>query len=151
MEARKTQELEPLLAKMREENPRGAFVCDLSMFCQILRLEARQIQRMGIKEYVLLLTLQGAEESGGAQLTDSQTEKGMELLATILEQSLRSGDVITRCSARQFLVMLACCTYEATTKVAQRLQEKFENASERAEVSVQYELEELPVTGTKKV
>lgn len=150
METGKTQELEPLLAKMREENPRGAFVCDLSMFCQVMRLEARQIQRMGIKEYVLLLTLHRAEESGGVQLTDPQIEKGMELLATVLQQSLRSGDVITRCGTKQFLVMLPCCTYEAATKVAQRLLEKFGNASKSAEVSVRYELEELPVTGTRK-
>lgn len=150
MEARKAQELEPLLAKMREENPRGAFVCDLSMFCQVLRLEARQIQRLGIKEYVLLVTLQGEEETGGAQLTDPQVEKGMELLATVLQQSLRSGDVITRCGTKQFLVMLPCCTYEAAEKVAQRLLKKFENVSERADVSVRYELEELPVTGTRK-
>ena len=46
-----------------KEEPRGAFFCDYQIFRQIYRLEMRRIGRIGISEYILLLTVQRAGEN----------------------------------------------------------------------------------------
>ena len=46
-----------------KEKPRGPFFCDYQIFRQFFRLEMRRVGRIGISEYMLLLTIQRIEKS----------------------------------------------------------------------------------------
>ena len=63
----------------------GAFFCDYQVFRQIYRMEARRLKRLGIAEYVMLLTLSRKNKVFQKNAVDPVLESGM----TILEEVLR--------------------------------------------------------------
>lgn len=134
---------EELYSEICEEEPEGVFVCDYAVFRQIYRLEARRIERMGISEYVVLLTLK-------VQTEDVETEKALYFLKRAMERlkqaiycSLRIGDVASRYSDTQYILLLPTCSYETSTMVCGRIIDTFRRVFPNPAVQIQYDLEEV--------
>lgn len=165
-EDRHMDHVEQVIAQMKEERkPDGAFLCDYPSFREIYRLEARRIGRLGVAEYVLLLTVCRAEElteeeaesgfpagqEGGAP--DSEKAPGfvpepvMERLGALLHDALRIGDAAAKFSERQYIVLLPTCSYEAAVMVAKRLCTAFRAETDGSGLGLRFELAE--VTGTE--
>lgn len=125
-----------------EEKPEGAFFCEYPVFRQIYRVEARRLSRMGLAEYVLLLTLRQRDMENQEAVSPRLLE-GMNVLGSLLSRSLRIGDVASRYNAFQYIVLLPTCTYEAGMMVAQRIQQEFQKEIGRKRLELMYELEEL--------
>ena len=68
--------------------------------------------------------------------------EGMNVLEEVVRDSLRIGDVATRCSPTQIIVLLPTCTYEAGNKVARRIEKKFKGKSPHRGLELLYELAE---------
>lgn len=127
-----------------KKKPEGAFFCDYQIFRQIYRLEKRRIGRMGISEYLLLLTIRRTGNLwGGGVAADTGTIEGVSILEKILRDTLRMGDVVTRNSPTQFLILLSSCSYEAGIVVAKRIQKNFLKKVKHLKMELEYELEEL--------
>ena len=125
------------------EKPQGAFFCDYQNFRQIYRVEARRNSRIGIAEYVLLITLR---RTGGAKRNpseDSGLMEGMTILGNLLRDLLRVGDVAARYSLTQYIVMLPTCSYESGLLVADRIQTAFMKSIGKKHMELLFELEEL--------
>ncbi len=127
-----------------KEKPSGAFFCDYQIFRQIYRLEMRRVGRIGISEYILLLTVQRIEKcsSGGGKLTPGLLE-GANILEQVVRETLRVGDVVTRNGHVQYVVLLSACSYEASVAVAERIRRKFLKRLRHRRLELRYELEEL--------
>lgn len=126
-----------------QEDTRGAFVCDYQVFRQIYRMEARRLKRLGMAEYVMFLTIRRKNRTSPDISTDPVLEQGMTLLEQQLRTSLRIGDVITRYSVTQFVVMLPACSYESGIKVGERIEKRFMNESKKLKLELKVELQEL--------
>lgn len=100
---------------------KGAYICDYDCFKALYQANARSIERSGIVSHIAIVSL--IPNSHDIMTPDhSQT---MEDLEKTLRQSLRRGDVITRCSASQFIVMLLAANYENSQRVCERFTTTF--------------------------
>lgn len=126
------------------EMPDGAYICGYAVFREIYRIDARRVNSVGISEHVLLLTLSLRK---GVSVTENVERyllnRVMDRTEKILRSSLRIGDVATRYSDSQFLVLLPACTYEAGKRIAQRIIYQLERNEKNKRYTVDYEIEEL--------
>lgn len=74
---------------------------------------------------------------------DKLLMKGMEELETSIRSSLRTGDVASRYSKTQFIVLLPMCSYESAAKVVMRIQKNFQRTFGKSSLELSYELAEL--------
>lgn len=126
-----------------KEEPSGAFFCDYQIFRQIYRLEMRRVGRIGISEYLLLLTVQKIEKSSLGGVITSSLLEGAGILEQILKETLRIGDVVTKNGHVQYVVLLYACSYEAGVAAAERIRRKFLRKLRYQRLELRYELEEL--------
>ena len=124
-----------------KEEPRGAFFCNY----QIFRLEMRRINRAGISEYILLLTVRrtGRLHTGTRGKADSGLLEGAGMLEQVVREMLRVGDVVTRNGPVQYVILLSACSYEAGLAVAERIKKKFLKKIKQRKLELQYELKDL--------
>ena len=135
--------MKDLLEEVREpEIPKGVFFCDYQIFRQIYRVEARRLKRMCVSEYILLFTVRRKKRRDISE-RDTGMAKGMEVLEELLRSSLRVGDVVSRYSLSQYIVLLPMCTYEAGSMVAERFRSVFDRGIGKLQLELQYELEEI--------
>ena len=123
-------------------------MCGYPVFREIYRLEARKITRLGVAEYIILLTVtvKDAEKSGiNEQTQDFLVSQAMNQLENVLVESLRIGDVASRYSDSQFVVLLPACTYECGLLVINRLLDKFQAVCSKR-IKVQADLQEVTMS-----
>lgn len=137
-----TSSIAALIRETRESrSPEGAYLCEYSVFRQIYRVEARRITRLGIAEYILMLTVQAKNSvftNGNPEI-----DKAMDALERVICRYLRAGDVVSRYGPAQFIAMLPTCSYESGTGVAERICRNFKKYAEKFHCEIVYELAEL--------
>ena len=129
--SKSTEGLELDLRVVREEllekdEQAGAFFCEYAVFQDIYRLEARIARRTGQVIELVMMTLLGKQ---GHRLTPSDAASSMSDLRSAIHSSLRSGDIFTRSSPIQFLILLPSASYENAVKVCQRILAAFSQTS----------------------
>lgn len=126
------------------ESPNNAYVCGYAIFREIYRIEARRISRMGISEHILFMTLSLKQK---VEMTESMERylmnRVMDRMEQILISFLRAGDVVSRYSDSQFLVLLPVCTYESAMMIAQRLVSQFKKDFRNQKYKVDCHVEEM--------
>lgn len=141
-------QIEVIHQNMQEEDVTGAFICAFPIFKEIYRLEARKIKRFEIPEYVVLLTLEYHKglSKDNKKLEDFLLGKMMDKLELILKDSLRVGDVASRYSDSQFIILLPSASYEAGMMVANRIIQKLYQETKHKHIKVKTDIEEVTVT-----
>lgn len=100
----------------------GAFYCDYEVFKNLYRLEARTAARSGQSIFISLLT---CTDPQGNVLDIKLQSKVMDALYEVIKTSLRKGDVFSRFSATQYVLMLPTLTYENCLMVMDRVIKKY--------------------------
>lgn len=133
-----------LLEEMQEtERLNGAFICDYHIFRQIYRIEVRRIERSGMAEHMLLLTIRKRSTRHSDKLSEKANNEGMEALELAIRCCLRAGDVASRYSPTQYVVLLPMCSYESGIMVAERIQKYFRKLIGKKGIELVWELSEL--------
>lgn len=115
--------LEIIKEKLVEEPSDGSFYCEFEFFKTIYRLEARSAARTGQSVYIGLLTLMNA---AGDDLPNQKTmNRVMDSLHDTIRRTLRKGDIFTRYSLNQYLIMLPTTTFETSNMVMERLKKAY--------------------------
>lgn len=134
------KDVSKLLEEMCEtERLSGAFICDYHIFRQIYRIEVRRIERSGMAEHMLLLTIRKKATRRG----ENAGNDGMEALELAIRCCLRAGDVAARYSPTQFVVLLPMCSYESGVMVAERINKYFRKLVGKKGIELAWELREL--------
>lgn len=108
--------------QLREDNePGGALVCDYDFFRVIYHAEARAVARSGQAVHICLLSASGAAGS----LSRRSLGICMENLLEVIRSSLRRGDVASRCSVSQYILLLPQANYENSCMVCDRIVKTF--------------------------
>lgn len=137
-------DLSDIQEEFMEKDPlKGAFFCDYQSFQQIYRVEVRRAGRVGISEYILLLTVRRWGGLSEKTVIDAGMTFGMEVLEKSIRKVLRMGDVVTRGSQTQFLVLLSSCSYETGVMVAERIYKEFKKKLRNQKLDLRYELREI--------
>nr|MDD6335716.1 BTAD domain-containing putative transcriptional regulator [bacterium] len=121
-----------------KERVSGALFCEYEFFKEIYQLEARSAARTGRVVYIALMTL---TDAGGNPLEKRILQNAMERLIGSVQGSLRRGDVFTRYSVSQLLLMLPTNTFESAEMVLQRLIKKFTRDFPRLPVSIHHKVQ----------
>lgn len=103
----------------------GAFYCDYEVFRNMYRVEARAAARTGQSVFIALLTITDLNDEIP---TVTLLNKGMDHLLQIIHRSLRKGDVVSRFSSTQFVLMLSSVSFESGEKVLTRLTRNYKNS-----------------------
>jgi len=119
-----------------EESPSpGPFYCELAIFREIYRWEARIAQRSGT---VVQLGLISILDSPVKKLTQKQVSVTMERLESSISSVLRRGDAFTRLSASQYLMLLPYATHEGGEIVLRRVTSHFKRCHPKSTALLHY-------------
>ena len=118
----------------------GALLCDYDFFRMMYQAQARAIVRSGQVIHTALLTMKSRHNRN---ISEKSLALAMDNLEKHLCRSLRKGDLITRCSSSQFLVMLPSANYENSCKVCQRLITSYEKKYPHSPVYIDFYVQAL--------
>ena len=134
-------DLHVIRRNLLEERPGGgAFFCEYAVFQDIYRLEARSAIRSGQVVQLAMLTLL---DQKGQRLDSKRSAAAMDELRDVILSSLRIGDIFTRYSSAQYLILLPTASYENGVKILQRILNNYQRTLVSNATSVKYSL--LPV------
>lgn len=128
--------LEIIKEKLVEEPTTGSFYCEFEFFKTIYRLEARSAARTGQSVYIGLMTVMNA---AGDDLPNQKTmNRVMDALHDTIRRALRKGDIFTRYSLNQYLIMLPTTTYETSNMVMERIKKAYRREFPNTPVLLRY-------------
>lgn len=113
-----------------------AYECDYSIFQHLYQIQARSMERTGLTFFLCLLTLKSSAQTKKG----SQISTGMDRLSRVLAHSLRCGDVFSRYSKNQYIVLLPSASYENSTLICERILKNFERLRPKISINISYKL-----------
>ena len=119
---------------------KGAFCCEPSVFRDIYQLETRAIERTGDSIFLCLLTISNLK---GELLKPAVQTRAMDELGESIRNSLRRGDIFSRYSVSQYLMLLPTATYENGETVLKRIIQNFKKEYSRKDLSITYSLQSV--------
>ena len=119
---------------------RGAMLCDYDFFRTYYQLQARTIVRSGDVVHIALFSVHGSQQQ---ELSRRSLDRVMDNLQELLVNNLRQGDVVTRCSISQFIIMLPQANYENSALVCQRLIKAFCRQYPHSPAEIHYNVQPL--------
>ena len=118
----------------------GAFVCNYGVFKEIYQLALRQSIRSKTSNYIcILLTI---FENNHIPSLDTLNLAMPELLASII-LCLRSGDVVSKYSGAQYLLLLPCLEKDNAIKIIERIQDDYYRKHKKSTLYLNYSLSPL--------
>ena len=108
---------------LQEDPSSGAYYCSYPSFIDTYRVMARNMERTGISVFMQLCTLVDYEGKVFSNREKLNLRSGE--LRESISRSLRRGDIFTRYSASQFLILLIACDREGCQCVARRISANF--------------------------
>ena len=127
-------------ALSEQEHDSGAFYCEYEVFKEIYQLEVRNSARTG---QTMFLALVSVTDPSGKPLSQRQMSGAMSKLLLTVNESLRRGDVYTRYSPSQYLMMLQMLTFENAQMVTDRIVKRFKREYPKLAVKVNADI--LPI------
>ena len=118
----------------------GAFMCEYAIFKEIYNLQVRNLERIDMKVYVMLVMLRSMD---GKQIEPIKLNNMMNGLQEIMRVSLRKGDVVSQFSASQFALLLPMQAKENGTIVMERIKKGFYKRYSRSNVILSYRISNL--------
>lgn len=111
---------------LNEEETSGAFICNYEVFKSIYRVYHRAMQRTNDTVCILLQTL---VKNDGTIPEKDEIVDNMRIMESILKRVLRMGDVVSRYSGTQFVVMLPNLRRVDSDGVIKRIRDEFKRKS----------------------
>lgn len=118
--------------------PPGAIVCEYDSFRLLYQANARSIARTGNVIHIGLMSLRSKD---GSELSRRVVDRAVENLLKQIQQNLRDGDVTSRCSISQVILMLPQANYENSCKVCERVIRAFNKAHPHSAVEICYSVQ----------
>ncbi|MFA7139305.1 MAG: BTAD domain-containing putative transcriptional regulator, partial [Bacteroidales bacterium] len=108
---------------LEEELPGGAMYCSLEYFKFLFNLQKRKSKRNNEYDYLLSITINGNNNN----YKEPEIKKSLSDVFSVLESSLRKGDVFTCWNDNQVLVMLHDVKENGTEIIKERLTNNLRN------------------------
>ncbi len=116
-----------------QEDPNGAMLCEYDYFRFLYQVQERAIERNGQEIHIALLSLHGKDDVSRKSL-----DLAMDNFGALLLSNLRRGDVISRCSVSQWIIMLPSANYENSCMVCNRVIKAFNRKYPHSPVEIKF-------------
>ena len=110
-------------------------------------MQARSIGRSGEVVHIALFSLHGYR---GKELARRSLDVAMNNLEELMLGNLRQGDLVSRCSVSQLVVMLPQANYENSVMVCQRIEKAFERKYPHSPAKIHFSVQPLEPREMKK-
>lgn len=128
----------------QENDKKGAFFCEYGTFKEMYIIQSRTIGRLGICAHLCLITLHDHSKFESDRENNKQyMEKLMRKIQNALCSGLRIGDVVSRLSVNQFVVLLPTCNYENSVLVIDRVLKKIRYSLNLTNFTIDVSIEEI--------
>lgn len=124
----------------------GPFFCEYCIFQETYRLIARQAAREGRSVYLCLLTV---SDANGEIPSLNKLDATMKRLSDAINSSLRRGDVVSKYSGAQYVILLPDITYEDGSMVMERIIKQYYQANRRSVLHLKYKLQQILIDEEK--
>lgn len=115
-----------ILEQLRESSAaQGALICDYDIFKVIYHSVTRSVGRSGDAVHLALISVDGED---GSPLSRRSLDRVVENLQDLIRSCLRRGDVVSRCSVSQFIMLLPHANYENSRMICERIVKAFRRA-----------------------
>ena len=141
-------DLSVIKEELEEDYKPGAFFCEYAIFKEIYHLNMRTLARTGAASHLCLLSLVGPR---GGRPQQKVLSKTVLKLKECIGSSLRRGDIFTRYSVSQFLVMLPAASYENSVMVTERILRSFRRQNGKSLVDVKASIQPMSPDGIAPV
>lgn len=127
--------------KLQEKDvAEGAFYCEYSIFKDLYRIETRCLERYGGRMFLGLLTVTNAY----MEMPEMRVlSRAMDQLLEVVKRCLRKGDIVSRFSPAQYVLLLPTVTYETGQMVLERIQKAYRREFPKSPVIVSFKLRPL--------
>lgn len=152
LEVLKTQKsletnLDIIIEDLKEaEFQKGAFVCDYGIFKETYKIVTRQAARSNRSVSIVLITVC---DSHGELPDLNVLDVVMEKLVVVIRDDLRRGDVVSKYSGAQFVLMLPDATYKDAGKITERIIRSFYKSNRRSLLQFKYKINEIKLNSNK--
>ena len=137
----RTLTMDEVCSQLAEPAPHGgAMVCEYDFFKILYRAEARSIARNGHSANICLLSVSGKD---GEMLARRSLDPAMNNLQVLVQNNLRRGDAIARCSISQYIILLPQANYENSRMGADRLVSAFYRRYPHSPARLRYTVQPL--------
>ena len=130
------------------ENKEGAFFCEYGAFKDIYNMQMRMMDRLGICAHLCLITIKTA-----FLYTDLESEyikKIMQKIQNALIHKLRTGDIVSRYSFNQFIVLLPACDFKNANMVMERVLNTVITSAIQKKMIIDISIEEVGLMSLKE-
>ena len=124
-----------------KEESKGAYQVEYDGFKRIYRFIARCVERSNQDVQIVLFTLK--QDGNEGCIAPEIVMETMKILEESVSVSLRRGDVSTRCSATQYVVILMDASSENGEMVAKRIRKKWREREENFSLDMCYTMESV--------
>lgn len=128
------------------ETPEGAFLCEYGTFREIYNMHSRLMGRLGICAHMRLVSVVNRKPKDD-EADQKYVEKIMEKMQSAMLSGLRIGDVLSRLSVNQFIVLLPSCNYENSSMVMNRVLRKIRYSLNHTRFDLEVTIEEVETKG----
>lgn len=139
----KQMDLKQLMRKIAERKyHQGAYAVEYDRFAYIFQFVARNVERSKQQVQIILFSIRPKQER---EMQEEEIEDALMLLETAIIRSLRRGDVTTRLSATQQIVILMDTNMDNGKIVANRIVDKYKGLAMDQEIEITYDITDVPV------
>jgi diguanylate cyclase (GGDEF)-like protein/putative nucleotidyltransferase with HDIG domain len=139
----KQMDLEQLMRRIAERRyHRGAYAVEYDRFAYIFQFISRNLERSRQQVQIILFSLRKKNDE---EVSEEKIEDALMLLETAIIRSLRRGDVTTRLSATQQIVILMDTNMDNGKLVANRIVDKYKDICVDQQFEIVYDITDVPV------
>lgn len=133
--------IDTVMQQLQEKEAKaGALMCDYDYFKVLCHVESREMERYANAAHVALISV-GVWD--GQNLSRRSIQRIMEQLGEQIGTNLRRGDVYSRCSVHQYIILLTRANYENSCMVCRRVLGAFNRAHPHVTAQIQYMVQPL--------
>lgn len=130
--------------ELAAQNDRGAYLCEYGTFKDLYNVESRMIQRLGICSHICLITINdNSRYETDKEKNKEFIEKTMQKVQTSLLNGLRIGDVVSRFSVNQFIILLTSCNFENAQMAMNRVLRKINYTLNNKKMTIELSIDEV--------
>ncbi|MCR5684198.1 MAG: SARP family transcriptional regulator [Lachnospiraceae bacterium] len=118
----------------------GAFECEYGVFKDVYQLEARACARNGDSIYLCLVTLEAKTDE---EISQKNMNRAIQHLERAISETLRKGDVFSRFSVVQYVILLPAAAYENVVSVLKRITSAFNRKYLKKDINVVWAMQPI--------
>ena len=137
-----TADIIEIQEELADDSDGGAFLCEYGTFKEIYNMQSRIIGRLGVCDHICLVSIVYSGKSMG----DNDKEYLKKVMMRVQEamlKGLRIGDIVSRLSTNQYIVLLPNCNYENSLMAMDRVLRKVRYSLNHTYFNIELSVDEI--------